>query len=148
MDADVELADETLIRRCVERMKAEKLHLVTTNILCRDSVVGKVFYGGNDFFQYLSRLYKPFATGMFMMFDREKFNELGGFNEGALFAEDYLLSQKVQRRHFRIVRGGVYTTNRRFRKMGYGRVTLLFFRTAFNTHNEQFYLRDHKYWSA
>ena len=29
-----------------------------------------------------------------------------------------------------------------------GGVFLLFFRTAFNTHNQRFYLRDHKYWSA
>ena len=38
---------------------------------------------------------KPFATGMFMLFDREVFWELGGFNEKALFAEDYLLSKGV-----------------------------------------------------
>jgi glycosyltransferase involved in cell wall biosynthesis len=146
LDADVELADTTLIRRCLELMKAKQLHLITTNIICQDSLVGRVFYWGNNFFQYLSRLYRPFATGMFMMFDAQRFRELGGFHEGAQFAEDYLLSQKVARKRFRIVPGGVYTSNRRFQKMGYGRVTLLFFRTAFHSHDEQFFLRDHKYW--
>ena len=147
LDADIELADTSLIRRCVERMHEKNLYLVTTNILCRGSFLDKMFYWGNDFFQHLSRLYRPFSTGMFMMFDVQKFRELGGFHEGAVFAEDYLLSQKVARDKFSIVRGGVFTTNRRFRKMGYGRVGLLFFRTAFNTNNESFFLRDHKYWT-
>jgi len=148
LDADIELAETWLIRRCLEKMQEKKLHLATTNILCDGTWTDKVLYWGSDFFQYLSCLYKPFATGMFMMFDRQRFHELGGFHEQAMFAEDYLLSQKVSRRRFTIVRGGVHTTNRRFQKMGHLRVFLLFFRTAFNTHNERFYLRDHKYWSA
>ena len=57
------------------------------------------------------------ALIMFMLFDRKKFWELGGFHEQILFAEDYRLSQKVERRRFAIVRGGVYTTNRRFKRM-------------------------------
>ncbi len=148
LDADIELAETWLIRRCLEKMQEKKLHLATTNILCDGTWTDKILYWGSDFFQYLSCLYKPFATGMFMMFDRQRFHELGGFHEQAMFAEDYLLSQKVSRRRFTIVRGGVHTTNRRFQKMGHLRVFLLFFRTAFNTHNERFYLRDHKYWSA
>jgi len=44
------------------------------------------------------------------------------FPRQAQFAEDYLLSQKVARRKFTIVRGGVFTTNRRFQKMGHLRV--------------------------
>jgi len=147
IDADIELADSRLIRRCVERMRRKDLHLCTTNILCRESRVGKMFYYGNNFVQYLSRLGWPFATGMFMMFNTQRFRELGGFHEQALFAEDYLLAKKVARSKFRVVRGGVYTTNRRFEKMGYGRVTLLFFRTAFHTFDEKFFLRDHKYWA-
>jgi hypothetical protein len=46
------------------------------------------------------------------------------------------------------VRGGVYTTNRRLAKMGHFRVARLFFATAFNYWNQQFFLRDHKYWQA
>jgi hypothetical protein len=85
--------------------------------MCNEgSWVDKAFYAGNDFFQYLSYLHRPFATGMFMFFDRKKFWELGGFHEQILFAEDYRLSQQVERKRFAIVRGGVYTTNRRFRR--------------------------------
>ena len=83
-----------------------------------------------------------------MLFDRSKFEELGGFNEGALFAEDYMLSKQVARKRFGIVPGAVVTTNRRFRKMGHFRVARLFVRTALNTWNDSFFLRDHKYWQT
>jgi glycosyltransferase involved in cell wall biosynthesis len=147
LDADIEMAHSSVIRRAVELAQQKRLHCVTTNIVCRDgSWFDKAMYAGNDFFQYLSRLHKPFATGMFMLFDRKKFQELGGFHEQATFGEDYLLSQQVARKRFGIVRGGVYTTNRRFQRMGHLRVAQLFFRTAFNFWNQKFFLRDHKYW--
>src|SRR6266566_1751796 len=62
--------------------------------------------------------------------------------------EDYLLSKQVARSKFAIVRGGVYTTNRRFQKMGHFRVARLFLKTAFNYWNEQHFLRDHNYWQV
>ena len=148
LDADVELADRTLIRRCVEKAQAKQLHCVTTNIVCNQGGwLDKAIYVGNDFFQYLSYLHRPFATGMFMFFDRKKFWELGGFHEQILFAEDYCLSQQVERKRFSIVRGGVYTTNRRFQRMGHLRVGWLFLWTMMNFWNERFFLRDHKYWA-
>ncbi len=149
LDADIELADTTLLRRCMERAQTGQLHCVTTNILCRDgSWIDRLFYAGNDFFQYLSCLHRPFATGMFMLFETRKFRELGGFHEKVLFAEDYLLSQQVERKRFAIVRGGVYTTNRRFQRMGHLRVGWLFLKTAMNFWNEDYFLRDHKYWQT
>ena len=149
LDADIELADRSLIRRCVERAQAKQLHCVTTSIVCRDGGwVDKLLYAGSDVLQYLSFLHRPYATGMFMFFDRKKFWELGGFHEQIHFGEDYKLSQQVERRRFGIVRGGVYTTNRRFQKMGHLRVGWLFLRTAMNFWNDDFFLRDHNYWSS
>jgi glycosyltransferase involved in cell wall biosynthesis len=148
LDADIELADRSLVRLCLEKAQRQQLHCVTTNILCRDgSWIDKLFYAGNDFFQYASYLHRPFATGMFMLFDRQKFWELGGFHEQILFAEDYRLSQQVERQRFAIVRGGVYTTNRRFQRMGHLRAGWLFLNTALNYWNEKHFLRDHKYWA-
>jgi glycosyltransferase involved in cell wall biosynthesis len=147
LDADIEMAHPSLIRRAVELAQHKQLHCVTTNIVCREGTwFDKMLYACNDCFQYLSRLHKPFATGMFMLFDRKKFQELGGFHEQAQFAEDYLLSKQVARGKFGIVRGGVYTTNRRFQKMGRFRVARLFLKTAMNSWNEKFFLRDHQYW--
>src|SRR5947209_6155687 len=62
LDADIELADTTLLRRCMERAQGGQLQCVTTNILCNDgSWIDRLFYAGNDFFQYLSCLHRPFA---------------------------------------------------------------------------------------
>jgi glycosyltransferase involved in cell wall biosynthesis len=149
LDADIELASQSLVRRAVELANRRNLHCVTTNILCRGgSLTDKFLYAGNDMFQYLSLLHRPFSTGMFMLFDRKRFMELGGFHEQVHFAEDYMLSKQVARSRFGIVRGGVYTTNRRFQKMGHFRVARLFLATAFNYWNQSFFLRDHKYWEA
>jgi glycosyltransferase involved in cell wall biosynthesis len=148
LDADIEMAHPSVIRRAMELAQQKQLHCVTTNIVCREgNWFDKLLYAGNDCFQYLSRLHKPFATGMFMLWDRQRFQELGGFHEHATFGEDYLLSQRVARSRFGIVCGGVYTTNRRFQKMGHFRVARLFLRTALNFWNEKFFLRDHKYWA-
>jgi len=147
MDADVELSEPTLLRRALWRMRRRRLHLVTTSIGCRE---GKLFddllYAGNNFMQYVGSFLKPFATGMFMLFDREAFWALGGFNEKALFAEDYLLSKGVARTRFRIVRGKVLTTNRRFQKLGHGRMVWMFFKTMMHSWNDKYFLRDQGYW--
>jgi glycosyltransferase involved in cell wall biosynthesis len=149
LDADIELAHPSLVRRAVELAQRKQLHCVTTNILCRDGGwIDKLLYLGNDAFQYLSRFHHPFATGMFMLFDVKKFRQLRGFHEQVLFAEDYLLTQQVERTRFGIVRGGVYTTNRRFQKMGHLRVGWLFVKTAINYWNQNYFLRDHKYWQT
>ena len=149
MDADIEPASASLIRDAVELAQTRQLQCVTTNILCRGgNLVDKTMYLTNNLFQHLSRIHRPFSTGMFMLFDREKFQELGGFHEQVQFAEDYLLSSQVARSKFGIVRGGVYTTNRRFQRMGHFRVARLFVKTAFNFWNQNFFLRDHKYWQT
>src|SRR5271156_1222166 len=149
LDADIEPAHPSVVRRAVELAQRKRLHCVTTNILCRDgNLIDKLFYAGNDFFQYASRLHHPFATGMFMLFDLKQFRKLRGFHEQVAFAEDYLLTLQVERRRFGIVRGGVYTTNRRFKQMGHLRVGWLFLKTAMNYWNQDFFLRDHKYWQT
>ena len=147
LDADVELPEPTLLRRALWRMERRGLHLTTTNIACREGgLFDDLLYAGNNFMQRVGALMKPFATGMFMLFDREAFWRLGGFNEHALFAEDYLLSKGVARIRFRIVRGRVLTTNRRFQKLGHWRMVFLFFQTALHSWDDGYFLRDRGYW--
>ena len=71
--------------------------------LSRGWIFDDLLYAASNLMQRVGSLTKPFATGMFMLFDREAFWALGGFNERALFAEDYLLSKGVARIRFRIV---------------------------------------------
>ncbi len=147
LDADVELPEPTLLRRALWRMERRGLHLATTDIACRQGgFFDDLLYAGNNLMQRVGSFTKPFATGMFMLFDREVFWELGGFNERALFAEDYLLSKGVARQRFRIVRGRVLTTNRRFQKLGHGRMVWMFFKTMLHTWDEEYFLEDQGYW--
>jgi glycosyltransferase involved in cell wall biosynthesis len=149
IDADIELKDPSLLRRAVEKMNAKGLHCVTTNIHCRDgSRADSLIYVCNNIVQYLSRFHRPFSTGMFMMVDRQRFNELGGFDEKALYAEDYQLSRQFARRKFRCVRGGIYSTNRRFQKMGRTHIIRMFLNTALRMNSTDYY-RDQRhshYW--
>jgi hypothetical protein len=83
---------------------------------------------------------------MFMLFAKSEFDRLGGFHEGALYAEDYLLSKKVRNRKFGIVRGRIHTTNRRFRSMGHLAIVKMFVKTMLNSWNDNYFLHDHGYW--
>src|ERR1700751_982376 len=45
LDADIELADRSLIRRCMEKAQQKRLHCLTTNIVCKDGTwVDSLFY--------------------------------------------------------------------------------------------------------
>src|ERR1700676_704706 len=147
LDADVELPEPTLLRRALWTMRRRNLDLVTTNIACRHGgFFDDMLYAGNNFRQYVGSFLKPFATGMFMLFERQVFWNLGGFNEQALFAEDYLLSKGVATKKFRIVKGKIFTTNRRFQKLGHGRMVFMFFQTALHSWDDDYFLRDRGYW--
>ncbi len=147
LDADVELRDPTLLRRAVRAMQRNELHCLTTNIRCIDgNAADRLLFGGSNVVQKLSRWAAPFATGMFMMFDLQEFQRLGGFNEHALYAEDYLLTKQVARKRFAVIPGAVMTSNRRFQKMGHLRIAGMFFRIALNSGNQSYFLRDQGYW--
>lgn len=147
IDADMELKDPTLLRRSMELAERRKLHCVTTNIWCAQGTVrDDVLYFLNNVAQYGSLIFKPFSTGMFMLFDKATFDRLGGFHEQALYAEDYLLSKKVRNHKFGIVSGSIQTTNRRFRSMGHWKIVSMFLKTMVNSWNDNYFLHDHGYW--
>jgi glycosyltransferase involved in cell wall biosynthesis len=147
IDADMELKDPTLLRRAMKLAERRHLHCVTTNIWCSQGTArDKALYFLNNIAQYGSMLFKPFSTGMFMLFDKSVFDQLGGFHEGALYAEDYLLSKKVRNLKFGIVSGCIHTTNRRFRSMGHFKIVSMFLKTMLNSWNDNYFLHDHGYW--
>ncbi len=140
VDADIELADPTLIRRAVELMKNRELECLTTDIRCRSkNAADRMLYALNNIAQRGSRFFRPFATGMFMMVDKARFDEIGGFDEQALYAEDYQLTRQFRGRRFRVIQGGVYTTNRRFRKMGHWAIVRMFLNTALHGRHPDYF---------
>jgi glycosyltransferase involved in cell wall biosynthesis len=147
LDADVELGDRGLIRRAVRMMNGRSLHCATTFILSKErSLVHNLMYAVNGVIQIGSKYSRPFSPGAFMMFERRRFNELGGFNERVLYAEDYFLTKNVETKRFGIVPGCIRTTSRRFEKMGHFRFINLFLKTVANSGNDSFFFEDHQYW--
>jgi glycosyltransferase involved in cell wall biosynthesis len=149
LDADIELEDPEFIANAITKMKNKGLHCATTDIHCPDGDwKSKACYGVVNVFQRGSRfLGIPFSTGMCMLFDREEFVRLGGFREDALYAEDYMLSKQVDWKRFRVIAGGVATSDRRMRKMGYWKLAKLFFSTALLGWRETQFTKDHGYWN-
>ena len=148
IDADIEFDDDHLLRRAIATMKQRRLHCLTTNIHCTGGALAdRLLFAGSNLAQRIASWAQPFATGMFMLFDREKFIQLGGFHERALYAEDYLLSKQVSPRRFGILRGRVLTSNRRFQKMGHMKIACMFLNTALHTFDRTYFFRDQKYWT-
>ena len=151
LDADIELADNALIGRALELMKRKNLLCLTTDIFCKDGgFPDRLLYKATNLAQRLSRLHKPFATGMFILVERGAFEALGGFDEQAIFAEDYQLTRRFPRRRFSTVRGGIYSTNRRFCKMGRVKMMRMFVSAALHSGSDDFFRRDghRNYWQA
>ena len=149
LDADVELRDRTLLRRAVAAMNKQRLHCLTVDIACADGTwADRLLYKGNSMMQRLSAWGMPFGTGMFLLFERSRFHELGGFSEEAVFAEDFLLTKQVSSLRFSVLDGCVHTSNRRFRRTGHARMVFLFFWTLLNCRNRSHFERDHGYWDV
>jgi len=151
IDADVEMAHPALLRRAIDLAKLQSLDCVTTDILCRGGDWrDRLLYGCNNIAQRLSRFHKPFATGMFMLIRKERFDAIGGFDELALYAEDYQLTRQIPRNRFRVVRGGIYSTNRRFLKMGHAAIVRFFLSTALHSRRPDYFRNKlhQAYWEA
>ena len=121
MDADVVPGSYRLIGDALHEAKLHNRALVTTDIRCPDGRLRDwLAYSFNNLCQHASSLFRiPYATGMFMLWNRLDFQALGGFDEKAQFAEDYKLSKQLKPGKFGIVPGGVETSNRRLIKMGF-----------------------------
>lgn len=139
IDADATIKDNQLIEKSINLMINKRYDLVTTNLSCRNNSIVKFIYLLNNTFQFISKLDKPYSTGIYFMIRRSKFLELGGFNEQDQYAEDYNLSRKVSRKKFGIVRSFIYSDDRRFKKMGYITIMKLFYKTLKNKNNESYY---------
>jgi glycosyltransferase involved in cell wall biosynthesis len=142
-DADI-FVRPYLVGRSLDYMKRQGFHAVTANVLCKSGIFLDEWY--LFILNTLGRLL-GFGTGMFLLFDREKFWKMGGFDPRIVYAEDIHLTLRLEPQRFAYVPGYVLTDNRRFRKMGYAKVAGLWLRTGINLYNNGFYYRDHSsYW--
>ena len=81
-----------------------------------------------------------------MLFNTDKFMELGGFDEDAKVAEDYLLSKKVFSDKFKILNRTIFTPPRRFENKGVMYMLRLMLSSFFNKNNKDYFTSDQGYW--
>lgn len=145
LDADMELRDPNTINSCLYKIFKEELHLVTCKIRCE----GKYFYVYPifEFFRDLMSFKYPFSVGGFMMFKSYRFNKIGKFCEGDLFAEDFNISMRISPNRFAVVDSIVNTSDRRFKKKGLFYMIRMAILSLVNRNNPQFFKEDHGYWT-
>lgn len=145
IDADISLPDDELIHKSIRLAKHKGKDLVTTNIRCETSKKADMLYKTNNKLQKVSKIHKPFSTGMYMLWRRSAFDELGGFDESIGFAEDYHLSKKVRRSGFGIVDSRVLSGDRRFRITGVTKLIRMMMSAFIDSDNEAL-STDTDYW--
>lgn len=95
LDADIYINEPSLINKCLAMMVGGDYDLMTCKFKTLDGRYDGIF----RIFSVVQRIiskFTPFAVGGFMLFKTETFRALGGFDEEAKVAEDYLLSKQVK----------------------------------------------------
>lgn len=154
IDADMHLARIDLLEETINLMESKSLEMSTTNIRCDgpkhnkiEFVMSDFVYIMNNFSQHVARfINSPFSTGAYMCITKKKFDELGGFDEEITFCEDYWLSKQIHKNKFGIVKSKIYTSDRRFKKMGYWWMIKNFIKSYLNRNNREYFTKDFKYW--
>lgn len=144
LDADIFLTHSHTVYDTLKLLRKNRLHLVTVKFRVKGfySFVFPIF----EFFRDLGINKSPFAIGGYMLFDLEKFNKLGGFNNEDKFAEDFHLSMKVDPLRFLVSTHKIYTTDRRFKKKGLWYMLKLSYLSYINKNNPEFFKKSHGYW--
>jgi glycosyltransferase involved in cell wall biosynthesis len=145
MDSDMYLLDPTLLTTVTTTMLKEDIDLLTTKIRTTNGKYNYVFKTF-DFIQKISKFISPFCLGGFMLFKTNTFNKLGGFDEEAKVAEDYLLSKQIKPKRFKIINTTVFTPPRRFDNKGVMYMMRLMVKSFLNRNNKQFFSDDNTYW--
>jgi glycosyltransferase involved in cell wall biosynthesis len=150
IDSDVRFFDDCAIHDAVGELEFYNLDLVTAKIYCYDddrkaNISFMLFNVINGILKHFS----PFAVGAFMLTRRDKFFELGGYNERFSTSEDYFLSRMYHPKKFKIIDHYFGQDSRRFKKMGYFGMGYYLIKNFINRNNKSYWDRlDHnKYWS-
>jgi glycosyltransferase involved in cell wall biosynthesis len=146
MDADIFLLDSNILANVVSKIQNENLDLVSVRFRTDNgdyNYVYKIF----DILQKLSMLISPFCLGGFMLTKTSKFKEIGGFDEEAKVAEDYVYSKQIKSNMFKIHNAFVYTPPRRFHNKGLWYMTKLMIGSVLNKNNKEYFKDSKSYWS-
>ena len=145
MDADMFILDPKLLKESINQMIENKYDLLTTKVRTTNGKYNYVFRT-SDLIQKISKTFSPFCLGGFMLLRADTFKKLGGFDEEAKVAEDYLLSKQIESNKFKILNKTIFTLPRRFDDKGTLYMTKLMFKSYINRNNKEFFSNDNTYW--
>ena len=89
---------------------------------------------------------ETFCTGCYFFISKNKFVELGGFDESLNNSEDFWLSRQVPKKRFKIIDRYVGQDNRRFKKMGYWSFIKIVLLNYWYKNNINWFKKDVGYW--
>lgn len=145
LDADMFILDEDFLINAVKEIEDKNLELLTCRVNTKNGKYNNIY---NLFFklQKITKWISPFALGGFMLFNADKFKELGGFDERLKIAEDYQLSRKIKPKKFGLWDNVVFTETRRFDNKGLFYMFKIFIGSFIQRNNEKYFIDDHCYW--
>jgi glycosyltransferase involved in cell wall biosynthesis len=150
MDADNILHHPKILTKTFNKITKSGKKLIAVSILPHGkNPIHHVLAHTSNLIQMISRYFiKPYCPGIFMLWEKEKFMLLGGFDESLHYAEDYHLTRKLKRKEFGISKTFIKTSARRVQKIGYKKALVMFFKTAIKRADENFLRSDEakEYW--
>ena len=145
LDADIFLLDNNILNDCVWDFLVHDSDLITCKVRSTTGEYNAIF----RMFDTIQKIFKPitpFCLGGFMMVKMSVYNSIGGFDENARVAEDYLFSKQVRPSKFYIMNTTVFTTPRRFESKGVWYMLKLMVSSFFNRNNKSHFENDKGYW--
>jgi glycosyltransferase involved in cell wall biosynthesis len=146
IDADAYFKDSNIIKHSFRKFRKKKYELLGCMLNIEHNFFVRVIYFFCNGVIRFSKLDKPFVVGTYFMINKDKFFELGGFDEELMHCEDYFLSKEINRKKFKLVNKYVYTDDRRFKKMGYLNMVMYFVKNMFKKNNKDYFKKDIGYW--
>ena len=149
LDADVTFTDLSAIDISFNAlMENTNLELIgtTPEYMGEFDLAASLIFSFNGLTTRIMSMIDPFAIGAFMLISREKFVELGGFDEMVHQSEDWLLSRQIKSKNFKLIPNLITQDNRRFKKFGYLRMLRMVMKNWFNRGNKKHFYEDQKYW--
>lgn len=145
MDADIFILDNSVLLNTIYSIVMEEKDLITCKVRSSDGEYNYVFKFF-DVVQWISKYVTPFCLGGFMLVRKKRFDEIGGFEEDAKVAEDYLFSKKIKPSKFGISNLIIFTSPRRFKSKGLWYMLKLMISSLFNNNNKKYFKNDKGYW--
>lgn len=145
MDADIFILDPNVLLKTIKTLMDNDYDLVTSKIRTSNGQFNFVFRAF-DFIQTIVKPISPFCMGGFMLVKMEIYDKIGGFDEDAKVAEDYLFSKQIKPSKFKRDDTIVFTTPRRFQSKGLFYMVKLMVLSFLNRENKKYFENHNDYW--